>query len=849
MRWWRRKSAVPEAPGEVAGRVRAKYASFRELLTLNNESLELMAGLQDDLQYVPPRRDVLGDRIATIFGRVGAVVTALERLTGVRHVSLETALKSQQLEVERYAASLEELRRPRLSAWLSEVNADSEGDAGSKAAMLGEVRNKLGLPVPDGFILTTEAYRQVCGIPLWQEIRDATRDLDLNDLDAVRRASEELTRRAMECPLPRAVEVAITGRTDALLKHGGALAVRSSAKGEGGAKSYAGQFLSLLNVPREKSLDAYRSVIAARFSERALFYRLSNGLLEVDNPMAVLFIPIIPARASGIMYTRDPSDPKCPNVWINSTRGLGLEIASGRMPADLFLVSRSRPHSVVQRQVVHKDEALVLQEGEGVVSVPVPPGAQDEPSLQEGSLHTLAEWGVRLEEHFRVPQDVEWVLDQTGRLWIVQSRPLANADAAHVKSRARPKADPRLEGGRTIYPGQTSGPAFLADEIQSIRKAPSGSVVFIRKPSPEIVEVFPQIAGLVAEWGNVTGHAAALLREFQIPSVFLMAGAFERLTGGEPVSLDAVQARLYSGILWPPSRRESSAPERYHERNGDPLTSRLLTLNLLDPSAHNFRPAGCKSAHDVLRYCHEKAIEAMFEINDYELEHGVKCARKLVTPLPLNVLVMDLGGGLAAKDVPANEIAPEEIVSRPFQALWSGITHPEVAWTREMPAGIGDLASVLATAFTPQGAGMRPLGDKSYLLVANEYMNLNCRLAYHYSLVDACLSHSPGDNYISFRFEGGGATRQRRSLRACFLEKVLTRYGFRVDRRTDLVNAWFRKAPADQTAERLDILGRLLACSSQLDMYMTSREVMGWYVDQFLNGNYSFRTPQPTAGL
>lgn len=454
MRWWHRKTTEPEAPGAVAARVRAKYTSFRELLTLNNESLELMAGLQDDLQFVPPRRDVLGDRIATIFGRVSGVVTALERLTGMSHGALEAALQSQQLEVERYAAALEELRRPRLSAWLSEINADSEDDVGSKAAMLGEVRNKVGLPVPDGFILTTEAYRQVCGIPLWQDIRDATRDLDLNDLDAVRRASEELTRRAAACPLPRAVEVAITGRTDVLLKHGGALAVRSSAKGEGGAKSYAGQFLSLLNIPREKCLDAYLRVIAARFSERALFYRLSNGLLEVENPMAVLFIPVISARASGIMYTRDPSDTKCPHVWITSTRGLGLEIASGRMPADLFLVSRSRPHNVVQRQVVHKEQALFLKEGEGVASMPVPPGAQDAPSLQEGSLHTLAEWAVCLEEHFHAPQDIEWVLDEAGRLWIVQSRPLAHADAARAKPKSSPKTAPKLEGGRTIYPGR-----------------------------------------------------------------------------------------------------------------------------------------------------------------------------------------------------------------------------------------------------------------------------------------------------------------------------------------------------------------------------------------------------------
>ena len=142
---------------------------------------------------------------------------------------------------------------------------------------------------------------------------------------------------------------------------------------------------------------------------------------------------------------------------------------------------------------------------------------------------------------------------------------------------------------------------------------------------------------------------------------------------------------------------------------------------------------------------------------------------------------------------------------------------------------------------------MRPLGEKSYLLVADEYMNLNARLAYHYSLVDACLSDSPGDNYISFRFEGGGSSRGRRSLRACFLERCLLPHGFQVDRRVDLVNAWFRKAPADQTAARLDVLGRLLACSSQLDMYMENREVMNWFADQFLQGNYAFRPPEEAS--
>ncbi len=157
-----------------------------------------------------------------------------------------------------------------------------------------------------------------------------------------------------------------------------------------------------------------------------------------------------------------------------------------------------------------------------------------------------------------------------------------------------------------------------------------------------------------------------------------------------------------------------------------------------------------------------------------------------------------------------------------------------------MPVSFSDFASVITGSLSSQASEVRALGERSYLLVADEYMNLNSRLAYHFSLVDACLSDTPSHNYISFRFTGGGATHQRRSLRACFLENCLLHYGFVVDRRGDLVNAWFKRAPAEDTEMNLDILGRLMACSSQLDMYMNSHDAMKWYTREFLAGNYSF---------
>lgn len=103
---WRRQIPPQEDPGEAADRIRAKYHSFRELLTLNNECLEQMAALQEDLRYVPPRGEVFDGRMAEIFEKIHGVVAALEKLTGLRYEALSTALQAQQQASERYVAAL-----------------------------------------------------------------------------------------------------------------------------------------------------------------------------------------------------------------------------------------------------------------------------------------------------------------------------------------------------------------------------------------------------------------------------------------------------------------------------------------------------------------------------------------------------------------------------------------------------------------------------------------------------------------------------------------------------------------------------------------------------------------------
>lgn len=844
-RWWRKKDPS-RAAASAEVRLRQKYTTFRRLLSLNNECLEMMAGLQEDLQFISPRREVAGERVVAIFQKTQGIVEELATLTGKKEPALTRILNEQRQAVETYIATQQEQAIPRLAASLSEVGSSSAMEVGGKAAALGEIKNRLGLPVLDGFVLTTEAYRQFCGISLWSTIRDALRDSDLADLEGLHTISNRLTEMVMAASVPRAVEVAITERARVLGKGEFGLAVRSSAVGEGGERTFAGQFLSLINVPPEQAVEAYKRVVAGRFSERALSYRLSTGVPEVKSPMAVLFLPVINARASGILYTRDPRDRRRDVCWVTSTWGLGLDIAGGQMTPDLFIVSRKGPYPLVESQISQKEKTIVLREGGGVRYRALDSAEGARPSLEAEHLQALAELGARIEEHFGSPQDVEWALDEGGKIWVLQSRALALVGRTKSKSKAHGVA--LVSGGLTVYPGQVSGQAYLAEDRQSLRKTPEGAIVIIRRTSPEIVEVLPHIPGLVAERGNIAGHAATLLREFKVPSVLQMPGIFDRIKSGEAISLDAVQPGIYSGLLWPPPTELVSLADRYRARAGDVISRGLLTLHLLDPSAFNFRSESCKSAHDVLRFCHEKAVEAMFALQDQELDYHSHRSRKLLATVPVNLFVLDLGGGLASKSV-GDEIEPCEIVSRPFQALWKGITHPAVSWTRQMPASFSDFASVFTGSLSSQTSEVRALGERSYLLVADEYMNLNSRLAYHFSLVDACLSDTPSNNYISFRFTGGGATHQRRSLRACFLEACLLHYGFVVDRRGDLVNAWFKRAPAEDTETNLDILGRLLACSSQLDMYMSSHDAMKWYTREFLAGNYSFRVgnPEPPA--
>ncbi|MFZ5450973.1 MAG: hypothetical protein ACOZF2_03730 [Thermodesulfobacteriota bacterium] len=320
-----------------------------------------------------------------------------------------------------------------------------------------------------------------------------------------------------------------------------------------------------------------------------------------------------------------------------------------------------------------------------------------------------------------------------------------------------------------------------------------------------------------------------------------LVAALQRMSGGRWQELEKARVRIKEAI----QRLLAETPDQ--ENLGNPhlrqfpsseklqaVVDLVAPLTLVDRRSQDFRPENCRTYHDITRFAHEKAIQAMFGLMD-----GVEAGRypalrllKLDTPLPLNLHLMDLGGGLATHVTP---VPPESITSRPMRALWRGISYPGITWAGPVPLSVGGFLHVLAqTAIRPP----ERFWDKTYAIVASNYVNYSCRLGFHFATVDSFCGPMADNNFINFAFKGGAADEIRRVRRAKLIALVLERLGFELEIHKDVVRARFRKRPAAETEERLDLLGRLMAYVRQMDMLMSDDSKIYLLSERFLSGHY-----------
>ncbi|MEV5530195.1 phosphoenolpyruvate synthase [Streptomyces prunicolor] len=294
---------------------------------------------------------------------------------------------------------------------------------GGKGAHLADMIN-VGVPVPDGFCLTTHAFtRFLDSCQDLEKIHVRLEQLDPDDLAAVACVGTEVRARLAELPMPMDVRSALL---EAWRRSGEQhfYAVRSSATTEDLADaSFAGQHDTRLNVSGEEQLlDSVRQCWISLFTDRAIGYRCRFGYDHRQAELAVVVQRMVLPEVAGVMFTADPVSGHRRTTVVNAAYGLGESVVSGLVNPDLY---RVRSDGSIHRAIADKRLMIRPLPSGGVTEEDVPEALRTAQALPDDGITALAELGHRIQEHFGGPQDIEWTWAD-GRIEVIQTRPITS---------------------------------------------------------------------------------------------------------------------------------------------------------------------------------------------------------------------------------------------------------------------------------------------------------------------------------------------------------------------------------------------------------------------------------------
>ncbi len=496
---------------------------------------------------------------------------------------------------------------------------------------------------------------------------------------------------------------------------------------------------------------------------------------------------------------------------------------------------------------MRKEEELVLaKEGGAIVHkhACVMPSLQMQPSLTHEQVKKLASIALELERHYQYPQDVEWAVNENDELLILQTRPLRmSTSQTDISSPELQSLTPLAKGADCASRGVGCGKVVFFDpEKGGKQDFPGGSVMLLKHSSPLAMVGLRKSAAIIAEIGSLTGHMAILCREFSVPCIMNLRGITKVLREGQTVTVDALAGRVFDGEI---PELLSLAIKTEQPKEDTPalmllkrIAPYILPLHLVDPNSELFTAKNCASLHDCMRLCHEHSYSAMFQISD-DLASGDSNsqARKLVSPIPLDLYVIDLGGGV--KDVETRSLRPEDIESIPFNQLLQGMLDPAVQAKGPRPVNMRGFLSVMGQSMIGgNNRGGERFGDHSYAIISDRYLMLSSRVGYHYAVLDTWCGNTLNKNYIRFEFAGGAANNEQKERRIRCIAIILKELGFYVEAEGTRLKARYPKYSREATQKRLVQMGRLLIMTRQLDMLMVNEESVQIFASNFLEGRY-----------
>jgi pyruvate, water dikinase len=431
---------------------------------------------------------------------------------------------------------------------------------GGKAGKLGELIRE-GLPVPPGFVVTTEAYSAfIEGTPLKKVIPEALTSIQADQPETFDAASRRIRAAFESTEFTPELRKTLTDAYERFVRQHAVRfsAVRSSATLEDmeGA-SFAGLQDTYLNVAGvDHILEGIRRCWGSLFTPRVLVYRQKKGFDHSTVKLAVLVQKMVDASVSGILFTRDPNTGEN-HMIVEAGWGLGEAIVGGEVTPDHYVIDGAT-QKTVHKQISEQRVRIVRDEKGGNRREDVPADQQRVQKLSDHRLSRLVSLARLIESHYRRPMDVEWCGDRDA-LYIVQARPVttiptSTAGGSTVGTGGTASGegegdDKPILRGFGASPGVATGIARILRGSAEMDKLKTGEILVTSMTTPDMVPAMSQASAIITDEGGITCHAAIVSRELGVPCVVGTREATKLIADGAEVTVDGKAGTVYKGAV------------------------------------------------------------------------------------------------------------------------------------------------------------------------------------------------------------------------------------------------------------------------------------------------------------
>lgn len=467
----------------------------------------------------------------------------------------------------------------------SKIRKDDIPLVGGKGANLGEMYN-FGLPVPNGFVVTAQAYEAVINHnELQPKIIKIIKETDVKNQKKLEKAAIDIQRLVNTAEIPQDLTNEIIHHYQNL-KPGDKnplVAVRSSATAEDlPDASFAGQQESYLDIKGESNvIQAVRHAWASLWGARAIFYRATKGY---DHFKVLLAVPVqlmIQSDVSGVVFSVNPVNKNKNQIVVEAVWGLGDYMVQGVVNPDHYIVNKS-DFTIHSRQFMPQTTMEIRHFPSGVKGVKVPEKLVYTRKLTDDQIIEVARLSAKVHQHYFFPQDSEWAMEN-GKIYLVQTRPVTTLDLGKDKNLIK---ESQLIGLKQLLQGEPAsfgigfGKVVIIKSANEIDKVKQGDVLVTEMTAPDFVPAMKRASAIITDKGGQTSHAAIVSRELGVPAVVGSKIATKTLKKDQVVTVNGATGVIYNGVPEKDNSKEIKRDVKFEEF---PKTATHVYVNLGEP--------------------------------------------------------------------------------------------------------------------------------------------------------------------------------------------------------------------------------------------------------------------------